>query len=79
MVFGLFLALIVLNNDDYFQPDQPASATRSVLPEYPTSLLFLLFIAGWNFSNPIGTGRVAKWVETRPNRPVPSPNHDQGR
>jgi hypothetical protein len=46
MVFGLFLALIVLNNADYFQPNEPAHATQSVLPEYPMGLLFLLFIAG---------------------------------
>ena len=32
MVFGLFLALIVLNNANYFQPDQPARPIR------PTSL-----------------------------------------
>jgi hypothetical protein len=67
MVFGLFLALIVLNNADYFQPDQPACATRFVLPEYPTGLLFLLFITGWNCSNPMGMGQVAERPKTRPN------------
>jgi hypothetical protein len=69
MVFGLFLALIVLNNADYFQP---ARTTQSVLPEYLTGFLFLLFIAGWNCPNLIGTGRVAERAETHLNRPMPS-------
>jgi hypothetical protein len=47
------------------------SPTRST--RYPTDMLKLLFITGWNSPNPRGTGRVAERAETRPNRPVPSP------
>ena len=75
MVYGLW-TLFGSDFADFFQPDQPAQATRSVLLQYLTSLLFLLFIVGWNCPNPMGTGLVVERAETRLNRPVPNPRCD---